>query len=71
MYMNVLPAYVPVHQVHPWCLQKPEGGIGSPGTSNTGGCQLPCECWEPNPRPLQEQHLLLTADPVLQLQNNS
>lgn len=69
--MNVLPVYMPVHQVYAWYLQRPEEGIGSHGISNTDGCERPCEYWEPNPGPLQEQHLLLTADPALRLQNNS
>lgn len=52
MYMNIQPEYVPVHQVHAWCLQRPEEGIGAPGTRNTDGCELPCACWGPNPGPL-------------------
>jgi hypothetical protein len=29
-------------------------------------CEAPCGCCESNPRPLQEQQVLLTAEPSLQ-----
>ena len=36
-------------------------GIGSPGTGATDSCDLLCGCQEWNPRPLEEQSVLLTA----------
>ena len=30
------------------------------------GCEPPCGCWELNSRPLEEQKVLLTAEPSLQ-----
>ena len=32
----------------------------------TEGCEPPCGCWELNSRPLEEQSVLLTAEPSLQ-----
>jgi hypothetical protein len=32
----------------------------------TDGCEPPCGCWELNPGPLEEQSVLLTAEPSLQ-----
>jgi hypothetical protein len=32
----------------------------------TDGCKLPCGCWELNSGPLEEQPVLLTAEPTLQ-----
>ena len=32
----------------------------------TNGCEPPCGCWELNSGPLEEQSVLLTADPSLQ-----
>jgi hypothetical protein len=41
----------------------PEEGIGS----DTDGCEPPCGCWELNSGPLEEQSVLLTTEPLLQL----
>ena len=41
-------------------------GIRSQGAGVAGGCEIPCESWEPNLGPLQEQQGLLTAEPSLQ-----
>ena len=41
-------------------------GVRSPGTGVTDSCELPCGCWELNLGPLQEQHVLLTTEPLLQ-----
>jgi hypothetical protein len=51
------------NHVHYWCLWRSEDGIGSSETGVGGGCKPPCGCWEPNPGPLQEQQVFLTADP--------
>jgi hypothetical protein len=32
----------------------------------TDSCELPCVCWDLNPRPLEEQLLPLTTEPSLQ-----
>jgi hypothetical protein len=39
----------------------------SSGTGVTDGCKLPCGCWELNPGPLEEQPVLVTTEPSLQL----
>jgi hypothetical protein len=41
----------------------PEEGIGF----HADGCEPPCGCWELNSGPLEEQSVLLTAEPSLQL----
>ena len=33
---------------------------------NADGCELPCNCWELNSGPLEEQSVLLTTEPWLQ-----
>ena len=38
-----------------------------PGTGVTDSCELPCGCWELNPGALEEQAVLLTTEPSLQL----
>ena len=40
--------------------------VSDPGTGVTSTCELPCGCWELNPGPLEEQPVLLTAEPSLQ-----
>ena len=42
-----------------------------PGTGVTDSCELPCGCWELNPGPLEEQPVLLTAEPSPQLLHSS
>ena len=53
MYMNVLPAFTPV------CQKRASDPI-------TDGCEPPRGCWELNSGPLEEQSVLLTAEPSLQ-----
>ena len=55
-----------MHCVHAWYLQKPEEGTGSLGTGVKEDCQPQGERWKLNPGPLQEQPVLLTAEPSLQ-----
>jgi hypothetical protein len=38
-------------------------GVRSPGTGVTDSCKLPCGCWKLNPSALEEQPMLLTAEP--------
>jgi hypothetical protein len=45
------------------CLCK---GVGSPGTGVIDGCEQPYGYWDLNPGPLEEQPVLLTAEPSLQ-----
>lgn len=49
--------------VFPACMCK---GIGSPGAGVTDGYELPCECWELDLGPLEDQLLLLTVELSLQ-----
>ncbi|CAO2628536.1 E3 ubiquitin-protein ligase NEDD4, partial [Lemmus lemmus] len=44
-----------------WCE-----GVRSHGTAFLDSCELPCGCWELNSGPLEEQSVLLTAEPSLQ-----
>ena len=53
--------------VFPVCLCE---GIRSSGTGVTDSCELPCGCWGLNPGPLEEQPVVLTAEPSLQLDLN-
>ena len=48
--------------VHCSCLQTPQKRASDPITD---GCEPPCSCWELNSRPLEEQSVLLTAEPFL------
>ena len=43
----------------------PEGQKRAPDLI-TDGCEPPCGCWELNSGPLEEQSVLLTAEPSLQ-----
>ena len=63
--MGVLPECVSVHymQADP---RRPEERVRSQGTRVTGGCELPCGCWELNLGPLEEQPVFLTSEPSLQ-----
>jgi hypothetical protein len=62
--MNVLSACVSVYHVF-IVLVETRRGIASPGTGVTDSCELPCECWELNLGPLEEQAVLLTIEPSL------
>jgi hypothetical protein len=48
----------------------PEEGIRSHALT-TDGCEPPYGCWELNSEPLEEQSVLLTAEPSLQPQINN
>lgn len=49
-----------MHTVCVWCSQRWEDGFTFPWTRLTDVCYLPCEYWQLNPNPLQEQLLLST-----------
>jgi hypothetical protein len=49
--------------VHAYRLEK---GIGSHRATVIDSCELPCGCWGLNSGPLEEQPILLTAEPFLQ-----
>ena len=55
-----LMTYLTLFYVH-WC-----DGVRSCGTAFSDNCELPCGCWELNPGSLEEQSVLLTAEPSLQ-----
>jgi hypothetical protein len=63
--MDVLPACMYMNHTHSWCLWKSEEGSVAYG-SVTDDCEPPYRCWELNPGPLQEQQVLLAAEPSLQ-----
>lgn len=64
MYEGVLSVGTFVYHEHSWYLGRSEEGIVSPETGVTDCCVLPCGCWEWGP--LQDQPLLITAEPFLQ-----
>lgn len=47
------------------CIQCTEEGVGSPETGVTDDCEPLCGCRELNLSPLEEQAVLLTAEPPL------
>lgn len=53
--MSLFYVYV-FHFIYAMALWRSEG-IGSPGTGMTDSCQLPCECCESNPGPLDSNQL--------------
>lgn len=64
--MVVLPTCMCVCCIHTWCCsQSPEEGVKSPGPGVTFGGEPPCGCWDPNQSPLQEQPVVLIAEPYL------
>jgi hypothetical protein len=50
-----------------WSLWRSEDFIKSPGNGVANGREPPWVYWELNSGPLQEQQVLLTAEPSLQL----
>ena len=64
--MGALSAWKSVYHIHDCCPQRPEEGIGSPGTRATYCCQPLCGCWELKLGSLEEQPMLLAADLSLQ-----
>ena len=46
-----------------WYSRRSEEGIIFPGTGVPESCEPTCGCWELNLYPLQEQQVLLTAEP--------
>lgn len=51
-YMSVCHVCATVHK------DQSEEGIGSPGNKVINGCELPCEGWDLNSGPLEEQPAL-------------
>jgi hypothetical protein len=62
MGMSVLPTCMFMH-FYAWCPRRPEEGIIPPGTGVTSSYELLCVCWELNLGPLEEQPILLAAEP--------
>jgi hypothetical protein len=60
MGMRVLP------EVYEYITPAEDRGILPHGIGVTGGCELPCGCWELNTDPLQEEQVLSSAEPPLQ-----
>lgn len=53
-----------VHHMYAWHTQRPEeGGHQISWNWVRDTCRPPCVCWESNPRPLEEQPILLTTEP--------
>jgi hypothetical protein len=45
-----------------WCPQRPEESVKSSGTGITDSYKLSCECWKPNPDPLDKQPVFWTSE---------
>lgn len=56
--MCILLAYMSVHHLHAWRLQRPEKGIRSPDTGAAARGELPCACWDSIMGSLEEQPVL-------------
>lgn len=65
-YLFLFYSYVCLSTMCVECLNKPEGGIRSPGIGVVGSDELSCGCWELSPAVLQERKVFLTAEPYLQ-----
>lgn len=65
MCMNALPACMNVDCVHTWCQWRLEEGIMPP---EIVVIKATCECWIPNLGLLQEQQVILTAEPPFHCQ---
>jgi hypothetical protein len=59
--MNVLPACMCVLQCVQ-CPQSPVDDVRFSGTVARDGCELPCDFWDSNMGPVQEQPVLLAND---------
>jgi hypothetical protein len=55
-----------MYHVGAWYPQRSEEVTGHPRNGVMHGCELPCGCCKRNLGPLQEQQVLLTAEPSLQ-----
>ena len=67
--MNALPVCVYVYMPYVYLVpMEVRRGPWIPllGVAITGSCELPCECWDLNPGPLEEQQVLFTSEPQLQ-----
>lgn len=61
--MGILLHCTSAHCVHDLCLQRPEEDIRSPVTRAADGWEPPCRCWELILDTLEDQWVLLTAEP--------
>lgn len=52
MCMGVFPTFMSVHHMHAWYMQRPQEGIGSPGTGLSDGFDFSCRYWQLNPVPI-------------------
>lgn len=64
MHLHVLSAHIGVYHVHSWCIWRPGEGAGYSGTGAVGGRE---RSWEWSPGPLQDQPVLLAAEPFSSL----
>jgi hypothetical protein len=53
--------------MHAWCPKNPEEGIRYPQNRDRDGCELPCEYWNLNLGPLEDQAVILITMPAFQL----
>lgn len=56
-------AYVSMHHIHFWFLEKSEESVRSPVTGIGCSCELQCGHWKSNSGPLVREPVLLTTDP--------
>lgn len=68
-FKNVLLLCVQVSCSHicaPWCLKQPEVSAVSSVAKVPASCEVSSGCWGLNSDPVEEQHVLLPTEPVLQ-----
>lgn len=66
--MDVLSAYMLMHRMCAWCLQRSENGIGYPGTVVTDDCddcEQPCRYWKASLGLLKKQPVFLIIESSL------
>lgn len=54
---------MPAYHVHVSAHGEQKRAADPPGTGVTDTCNLSCGLWESNPRPLEEQSMLVTTEP--------
>lgn len=67
MYGYYVSACMSMYYMYVWCLWRLAESIRCPGTGVVSS-ELPHGCWESHLGPLEEQPVLTTAKPWLQLQ---
>lgn len=57
--------HISVYHIYAWCPRRPKEGLRTHGPGVTDSYDLSCGCWKSNPGPVDEEPVLLTAEPSL------